>query len=177
MCTDHKPAALLILIMRPEKRINLTFAAPALFRNILYRRLKTLDFHGLQPPFLALYDTERYHGSTQCDDVGFIYQKCHDKSRNHTKFERQCWYEQKRIFRAYRISVRTLEDWEAGRRRPPEYIPRMIYYQLKYEELLQELRKRDYANEQQRNELIENCGGNFDRKRKNAGRSALRLRG
>lgn len=50
------------------------------------------------------------------------------------------------------IPVRTLEDWEAGRRRPPEYIPRMISYQLKYEELLQELRKRDYANEQQRNE-------------------------
>ena len=69
----------------------------------MYRRLKTLDFHGLQPPFLALYDTERYHGSTQCDDVG-------------------------------------CEDWEAGRRRPPEYIPRMISYQLKYEELLQELR-------------------------------------
>ena len=35
------------------------------------------------------------------------------------------------------IPVRTLEDWEAGRRRPPEYIPRLIAYQLKYEELLQ----------------------------------------
>ena len=33
------------------------------------------------------------------------------------------------------IPVRTLEDWEAGRRRPPEYIPRLIAYQLKYEEL------------------------------------------
>jgi DNA-binding transcriptional regulator YiaG len=28
------------------------------------------------------------------------------------------------------IPVRTLEDWEAGRRRPPEYIPRLIAYQL-----------------------------------------------
>lgn len=32
-------------------------------------------------------------------------------------------------------SVRTLEDWEAARRTPPEYIPRLIAYQLKYEEL------------------------------------------
>ena len=37
------------------------------------------------------------------------------------------------------IPVRTLEDWEAGRRRPPEYIPRLIAYQLKYEELIQKL--------------------------------------
>ena len=33
------------------------------------------------------------------------------------------------------IPVRTLEDWEPGRRTPPEYIPRLISYQLKYEEL------------------------------------------
>lgn len=36
-----------------------------------------------------------------------------------------------------KIPVRTLEDWEAGRRTPPEYIPRLIEYQLKYEELVQ----------------------------------------
>lgn len=34
------------------------------------------------------------------------------------------------------IPVRTLEDWEAARRTPPEYIPRLISYQLKYEELI-----------------------------------------
>ena len=34
------------------------------------------------------------------------------------------------------IPVRTLEDWEAGRRTPPVYIPRLIAYQLKYEELV-----------------------------------------
>ena len=39
------------------------------------------------------------------------------------------------------IPVRTLEDWEAGRRTPPEYIPRLIANQLKYEKLLQELAK------------------------------------
>lgn len=33
------------------------------------------------------------------------------------------------------IPVRTLEDWESGRRTPPEYIPRLLAYQLKYEEL------------------------------------------
>lgn len=37
------------------------------------------------------------------------------------------------------IPVRTLEDWEAGRRTPPEYIPKLIAYQLKYEELLQKV--------------------------------------
>ncbi|MCR4608431.1 MAG: helix-turn-helix domain-containing protein [Eubacterium sp.] len=31
------------------------------------------------------------------------------------------------------IPVRTLEDWEAGRRTPPEYLPRLIAYQLKFE--------------------------------------------
>ena len=36
------------------------------------------------------------------------------------------------------IPVRTLEDWEASRRIPREYIPRLIAYQLKYEELLRE---------------------------------------
>ena len=34
------------------------------------------------------------------------------------------------------IPVRTLEDWEAARRTPPEYIPRLLSYQLKYEELM-----------------------------------------
>ena len=34
------------------------------------------------------------------------------------------------------IPVRTIEDWEAGRRTPPEYIPRLIAYQLKYEEIV-----------------------------------------
>lgn len=39
------------------------------------------------------------------------------------------------------IPLRTLEDWEAGRRTPPEYIPRLISYQLKYEALAGEDRK------------------------------------
>ena len=39
------------------------------------------------------------------------------------------------------IPVRTLEDWEAARRTPPEYIPRLIAYQLKFEELVREKEK------------------------------------
>ena len=34
------------------------------------------------------------------------------------------------------IPIRTLEDWEAGRRTPPEYVPRLLTYMLKYEELV-----------------------------------------
>ncbi len=37
------------------------------------------------------------------------------------------------------IPVRTLEDWEAARRTPPEYIPRLLAYQLKYEDLMKEV--------------------------------------
>ena len=34
------------------------------------------------------------------------------------------------------IPVRTLEDWGTGRRTPPEYIPRLIEYQIRYEKLI-----------------------------------------
>lgn len=36
------------------------------------------------------------------------------------------------------IPVRTLEDWEASRRTPPPYIPRLLEYQVKYEQLIRE---------------------------------------
>jgi DNA-binding transcriptional regulator YiaG len=35
------------------------------------------------------------------------------------------------------IPIRTLEDWEAGRRNPPEYVPRLLAYMLKYEKLVE----------------------------------------
>ena len=41
------------------------------------------------------------------------------------------------------IPLRTIEDWEAGRRRLPEYIPRLIDYQLKYEELIGKMKKEE----------------------------------
>lgn len=36
------------------------------------------------------------------------------------------------------IPVRTVEDWEAGRRTPPDYIPKLISYQFKYEKMMME---------------------------------------
>ncbi|MBR3833838.1 MAG: transcriptional regulator [Lachnospiraceae bacterium] len=41
------------------------------------------------------------------------------------------------------IPLRTIEDWEAGRRTPPDYIPRLIAYQLKYEELMRNQNKKN----------------------------------
>lgn len=41
------------------------------------------------------------------------------------------------------IPLRTLEDWEAGRRTPPEYIPRLLAYQLKYEALIRQRAEQD----------------------------------
>lgn len=34
------------------------------------------------------------------------------------------------------IPLRTVEDWEAGKRTPPAYIPRLIKYQIEYEKLI-----------------------------------------
>ena len=34
----------------------------------------------------------------------------------------------------FQIPLRTVEEWEAGRRKPPEYIPRLIKYQIMYEQ-------------------------------------------
>jgi len=34
------------------------------------------------------------------------------------------------------IPLRTIEDWEANRRTPPEYIPRMMLYQWRYEQMI-----------------------------------------
>ena len=45
------------------------------------------------------------------------------------------------------IPLRTMEDWELGRRTPPEYIPRLIAYQLKYEELVKKNEKGEENNE------------------------------
>ncbi|MBQ8803046.1 MAG: helix-turn-helix domain-containing protein [Tyzzerella sp.] len=37
-----------------------------------------------------------------------------------------------------KIPIRTLEDWEAGRRTPPEYVPRLLNYQLLYDKWIKE---------------------------------------
>ena len=40
-----------------------------------------------------------------------------------------------------------MEDWEAGRRTPPEYIPRLIGYQLKYEQMMEAKKEKTEADE------------------------------
>lgn len=45
----------------------------------------------------------------------------------------------RREFSEYtKIPVRTLEDWEAGKRTPPEYVPRLLNYQLLYDKLIKD---------------------------------------
>ena len=56
------------------------------------------------------------------------------------------------------IPVRTLEDWEAGRRTPPEYIPWLISYQLKYEELLRKI-----STQGMNDDNLERGDGGFER--------------
>lgn len=48
------------------------------------------------------------------------------------------------------IPLRTMKDWEAGRRRPPEYVPRLIEYQLKYEQLIEKTQSEEQDAEKQR---------------------------
>ncbi len=55
------------------------------------------------------------------------------------------------------IPVRTLEDWEAGRRRPPEYIPRLLAYQIKFEEISVEKKK---SKEKRNVSVIQDVDGN-----------------
>ena len=51
----------------------------------------------------------------------------------------------RREFSKYtKIPVRTLEDWEAGKRTPPEYVPRLLSYQLKYDALVREKENDSY---------------------------------
>lgn len=43
----------------------------------------------------------------------------------------------------FQIPLRTVEEWEAGRRKPPEYIPRLIKYQIMYEQKFVEMDKNE----------------------------------
>ena len=45
----------------------------------------------------------------------------------------------RREFSEYtKIPIRSLEDWEAGKRTPPEYIPRLLTYQLMYDKWIKD---------------------------------------
>ncbi|MBR6365537.1 MAG: transcriptional regulator [Lachnospiraceae bacterium] len=58
-----------------------------------------------------------------------------DSSKIITELRKSVGENRKEFSEHIGIPVRTLEDWEAGKRTPPEYVPRLIAYQLKYEEL------------------------------------------
>ena len=59
-----------------------------------------------------------------------------DMAKRITKLRKETGENRKEFSAHTGIPVRTLEDWEAGRRTPPEYIPRLIEYQMKYEKLI-----------------------------------------
>ena len=44
----------------------------------------------------------------------------------------------------FQIQLRTVEEWEAGRRKPPEYIPRLIKYQILYEQQFGKQNKKEH---------------------------------
>ena len=44
----------------------------------------------------------------------------------------------------FQIPLRTVEEWEAGRRKPPEYIPRLIKYQIMYEQQFGKQNKKEH---------------------------------
>lgn len=62
------------------------------------------------------------------------------------KLREQTGMKRKEFSEYTKIPVRTLEDWEAGRRTPPEYIPRLLTYQLKFDEMMKE---REEKNERE----------------------------
>ena len=45
---------------------------------------------------------------------------------------------------ALRLPLRTVEEWEAGRRKPPEYIPRLKKYQIMYEQQFGKQNKKEH---------------------------------
>lgn len=59
----------------------------------------------------------------------------------------------------FSIPLRTIEDWEAGRRKPPEYLPRLMEYQIAFEKIVEE--KRIVSQKEERNvNIITDADGN-----------------
>jgi len=79
---------------------------------------------------LRAWDESDIIKKTQCEEDEMDIAKAIKELREGVKMNRKEFSEHTGI------PIRTLEDWEAGRRTPPEYIPRLIAYQLKYEELV-----------------------------------------
>lgn len=47
------------------------------------------------------------------------------------------------------IPLRTVEDWEADRRTPPPYIPRLMRYQWEYEKLVAKKKQGEEVKKQE----------------------------
>ena len=59
------------------------------------------------------------------------------------KIREQTELNRKEFAEYFGIPLRTIEEWEAGRRTPPEYVPRLMEYRIKYEELMERKKKED----------------------------------
>lgn len=53
------------------------------------------------------------------------------------------------------IPLRTIEDWEAGRRKPPEYLPRLMEYQVEFEKMARENTISSQISERNVNTIID----------------------
>lgn len=54
-----------------------------------------------------------------------------------TELRKETGLNRKEFSEHFGIPLRTLEDWESGRRIPPTYIPRLMKYQIAYEKLME----------------------------------------
>ena len=99
-------------------------------------------------PFLAHLKDYIYFEPTHCENqrhmLYYIYQtyvewrKPMDTAAKIKELRESVGMNRKEFSEHTGIPVRTLEDWEAARRTPPEYIPRLIAYQLKSEQMIRE---------------------------------------
>lgn len=58
-----------------------------------------------------------------------------DRNKNIADLRAETGLNRKEFAAHFGIPLRTVEDWEAGKRIPPEYIPRLIGYQIRFEKL------------------------------------------
>lgn len=57
------------------------------------------------------------------------------------ELRRETGLNRKQFSEHFQIPLRTVEEWEAGRRKPPEYIPRLIKYQILYEQKYEKVKE------------------------------------
>lgn len=48
-------------------------------------------------------------------------------------FRIMCGLSQKELSEAYEIPIRTVQDWEAGRRKPPEYLVKLLFFKMAFD--------------------------------------------